>query len=328
MIIVGVDGGATATKCIAVDEQGDLIGFGRGGPSNHVHGKKGLYRLKRALSTVFHETFRGKAPQKADSVCLGMTGVRKGTQGARVVETVVRVMLNAAHIYVCDDLEIALFGATLGQSGVLVYSGTGSHTVAMDNSGKMISVGGWGYLIDDEGSGYDIGRQALKWAFRSQDGRGKPTVLVEKLQDHFRCSSLTEVRTKIYENDGLPRPEVAALARLVAEAAAEGDEVAREILAAAGRALAEMAIVAMRRLNKDFLLPVYPAGGVFQAGKWVLDPFVQVLKQTAPNIEVRMPAFPPVVGAIIIAMRIAGIPPTQSFFENLSTRLKEIDWVT
>jgi len=328
MIIVGVDGGATSTKCLVVDECGHVLGAGRGGPSNHVCGERGVLRLKEALGTVFQSAFGGQHRPRAQSICLGMTGVGKGTQSAQVVEDVTRKFLQAEHLYVCNDLEIALAGASLGQPGVLVYAGTGAHTLGMDETGRTVRVGGWGHLIDDEGAGYDIGRQALKWAFRAQDGRGKPTILAEKLKARFSCQSLDEVREKVYLNDGLSRPEVAALAQLVGEAAEEGDEVAREILARAGRILAETAIVAIKRLGREHAPPpVYTAGGVFRAGKWVLEPFVQSLRQSIPQVEVRMPAFPPVMGAVLLAMKPLKIAPDQAFLKNLSRELEGVGWI-
>lgn len=328
MIVVGVDGGATSTKCLVVDEQGHVLGTGRGGPSNHVYGEKGFRRLKEALEAAFRAAFGGKSRPRVQSICLGMTGATKGTQSAQIVEAVTRTLLEVKHVYVCNDLEIAWVGATLGQPGVVVYAGTGAHTLGIDETGVTVHVGGWGYLIDDEGAGYDIGRQALKWAFRAQDGRGKPTVLVEKLKAHFGCSSLAEVRKKVYLDDGLSRPEVAALARLVGEAAEEGDEVAREILARAGRTLAETAIVAIKKLGReDAPPPVYPAGGVFRAGKWILEPFVHSLRQSIPQVEVRTPAFPPVAGAVFLAMKPLKIALTQAFLENLSRDLEGIEWI-
>lgn len=328
MRIVGVDGGATSTKCLVVNERGQVLGTGRGGPSNHVYGERGLLRLQEALRTAFRTAFGDQYRPMVQSICLGMTGVGKGTQSAQMVETVAREFLQVENLYVCNDLEIALAGASLDQPGVLVYAGTGAHTLGRDETGQTVRVGGWGHLIDDEGAGYDIGRQALKWTFRAQDGRGKPTALAEKLKAHFNCGSLAEVREKVYQDDGLSRPEVAALARLVGEAAEEGDEVAREILAQAGYTLAKTAIVAIQKLGREHAPPpVYTAGGVFRAGKWVLEPFCQALRQVIPQVEIRVPAFPPVVGAVFLAMKPLKLTPDQAFLENLSRRLEGIEWI-
>ncbi|MGC9529332.1 MAG: BadF/BadG/BcrA/BcrD ATPase family protein [Candidatus Bipolaricaulaceae bacterium] len=328
-LIVGVDGGATSTKCLAVDETGAVHGYGRGGPSNHLHGQRGVQRLRSALQGALEAALGRAGRPRVASLCLGMTGVARGRPSAAIVEQVAADYVAADHIQVYNDLEIALVGASLGQPGVLVYAGTGTNTHGVNDAGERVRVGGWGYLIDDEGGGYDIGRQALKWAFRALDGRGRPTVLCDKLKDHFGCHSMTGVRERVYQDDGLSRPEMAALALLVWQAAEEGDPVAREILAGAGSRLAETALVAIRKLNmKGRPVDVYPAGGVFRAGRWVLEPFTAALSRAAPLATVRPPRFPPVVGAVLLALRPLDTQPDSRFLNRLTTglsRAEELD---
>jgi len=328
MQIVGVDGGQSSTRCLVVDEHGHVLGHGRGGPSNHLHGERGIARLRQALATVFAAAFPGKMHPEVTSICLGMTGVTRGEQTQQIVEEIVREYVLPEHIYVCGDMEIALAGAAVLGPGILVYAGTGAHTYGVDEDGREVRVGGWGYLIDDEGAGYDIGRQALKWVFRAEDGRGHPTLLREKLLAHFGCATLGDLRRKVYKDDGLPRSEIAALAQLVSQAAAEGDTVAQSILAQAGQILAETAVTAIRKMGKqDQPITVYPAGGVFNAGPWIMTSFITFLHRNAPYAQVASPRFPPVAGAVFLAMRALGISPDESFLKRLSQELKEIGWM-
>ncbi|MCD5408615.1 hypothetical protein LR090_05285 [Candidatus Bipolaricaulota bacterium] len=325
MRVVGIDGGATSTKCLVVNEVGRVLGWGQGGPANHLAGELGMRRLRTAIEQVVGLSFPGELCPRVDSVCMGKTGFREQEVG--LVRSIIRETLYSDHILVTGDMQIALAGAAWGQPGVLVYAGTGANTYGTDETGREVWVGGWGYLIDDEGGGYDIGRQALKQAFRALDGRSIPTLLQEKLQRHFGCSSMAELLERVYQDDGLSRPEVAALARLVHQAAQEGDTVAQDILARAGRALAQAAITALRRLGKlDQPFTVYPAGGVFRAGHWILDPLVEDIRQQAPLAEVKLPQFPSVVGAVLFAIRQLGMPVDEPFLENLKRDLKEIQW--
>jgi len=115
---------------------------------------------------------------------------------------------------------------------------------------------------------------------------------------------------------------------LVTEAAEEGDRVAQSILAQAGRNLADTAIAALRKLGKNNQrFPVYLAGGVFRAGHWILNPFTQTLRQGAPLAEIRFPRFPPVAGAILLALRSLNIQPNEEFLQNLKRGLGEIGWL-
>jgi len=326
--IVGVDGGQSSTRCLVVDERGHVLGHGRGGPSNHLRGGRGTARLRQALATVFAAALPGEVHPEVAGICLGMTGVTRGEQTQQIVEEIVREYVSPEHMYVCGDMSIALAGAAVLGPGVLVYAGTGANTYGVDESGPKVRVGGWGYLIDDEGAGYDLGRQALKWVFRAEDGRGRPTFLREKFLAHFGCATLRDLLYKVYEGDGLPRPEIAALARLVGEAAAEGDAVAQSILALAGQTLAETAVIAIRKLGKqDQAITVYPAGGVFGAGSWIMKPFITALRSGAPHARVASPRFPPVAGAVFLALRMLDINLDERFLDRLSQGLEEIGWM-
>ncbi len=329
MRIVGVDGGQSSTRCLVVDERGHVLGHGIGGPANHLQGERGITRLRQALATVFKRAFPGEACPKVASICLGMTGVTRGEQTEQIVKEIVEEHLSSELVFVCGDMPIALAGAALLGPGVLVYAGTGANTYGIDEHGREVRVGGWGYLIDDEGAGYDLGRQALKWVFRAEDGRSCATLLREKLLAHFGCTTLKELRRRVYAGDGLPRPDIAALARLVGEGAAEGDAIAQSILASAGKTLAETALTAIRRLGKhDQPVTVYPAGGVFTAGKWIMEPFTSALFSGAPKACVAFPRFPPVVGAVFLALHLLDIDLDDRLLDHLSQGIEEIGWST
>lgn len=319
MRVVGIDAGATSTRCLVVDENGHVRGYGLGGPSNHT-----VTRLQEALEAGFHSAFPGEEYPCVESLCLGKAGILR----SQLIETIIKKYVNPKHLYICGDMSIALAGASLGQPGILVYAGTGANVYGIDEDGNEVRIGGWGYIIDDEGAGYDIGRQALKKVFRAEDGRSQPTLLRKKILTHFGCSSLSEVLEKVYQGGGLPRSEVAALSKLVSEAAEEGDRVAQEIIAQAGRTLADAAIAALRKLNKhNQRFPVYLAGGVFRAGHWILNPFTQTLRQDAPLAEIRFPQFPPVAGAVFLALRLLNLKPNEEFLHNLKKGLGEIGWL-
>ena len=111
---------------------------------------------------------------------------------------------------------------------------------------KWPASGGWGYIYGDEGGGFDITRQALRAALRLEEGWGPPTVLREKLLAATGAPNANDLMHRFYSTDW-PRPKIAALSKLVDEAAANGDAVARDILNGAAQQLAGIA-VACRRL--------------------------------------------------------------------------------
>lgn len=327
LIAIGVDGGQSSTRCLVVDETGTILGHGCGGPSNHAYGGTGRRRLHDALESSIRGALPGIPPVPVESIALGMTGIGKDLGRQDLVKKYVQELVTSSRITICNDLVIALMGASVGRPAIIVYAGTGTHTYGFNEEGNEVRVGGWGHIIDDEGGGYDTGREALKRTFRSEDGREPPTILKSKLLTHFGCTTLAELRNKVYEGAGLGRPEIARLARLVAEVANEGDQIAQAILARAGRILGETAIVALQKLGKSKeSFDVYYGGGVFVAGEHVLHSFRETLAAAAPKVKVRAPAFPPVVGAVFLAFQRAKIPVNEEMLDHLAEGVKQIGW--
>ena len=108
-----------------------------------------------------------------------------GTAGAsnpEIVENIRKAFsgngYNGKLVIVGDDIT-ALKGGLSGRAGAVLISGTGSICNGIDSKGHRLRSGGWGYLIDDAGSGYAIGRDILSQVVRENDGRGEKSVLTE-----------------------------------------------------------------------------------------------------------------------------------------------------
>src|SRR5262249_13889324 len=153
--------------------------------------------------------------------------------------------LRIPHFELVTDARAALEGALDGKQGVVLIAGTGSIAMGMNAARHVERSGGWGPTLGDEGSGYDIARQALKAVIASFDGRAPKTVLTDRICEQFGIETAKDLPGVIYSGDHNGDSEsvaIASLARLVAEAATEGDEVARDILARAGKDLGELAV--------------------------------------------------------------------------------------
>lgn len=301
-LILGVDGGQTSTAALLATSDGMILGTGTGGPANHIHELGGMERMERSLRDAVTSAFvaAGITPFKVESACFGMTG------GAEFVPAVAGKFLNAGSLIAVHDVVTALAGASTATPGIVVIAGTGAIAYGIDAGGNEAKADGWGYLMGDEGSAYAIGLAVLRAAGRAADGRGQATLLAELVPRFWRKSGLAEVRTALY-SDQMTRTEIAGLSWLASCAAEKGDTAAQAILEEAGHNLARTAEAVAVRLNADGArLSVYPTGGVFRAGKWVLEPFERELKQRLPQIEIKPPAFAQVVGSLLLAQRQAG----------------------
>jgi len=144
----------------------------------------------------------------------------------------------------------------------VVSAGTGSIAVGRDRSGTLRRMGGYGWQMGDEGSGYAIGRAALGAVSRARDGRSPTTPLQGRLLGVTRSADFDELVS--WAATATPA-QVAALAPHVLEVAAAGDVVARGILDYAARELSQLAICLQPLLTDRDRMSVALAGGLLEA---------------------------------------------------------------
>jgi N-acetylglucosamine kinase-like BadF-type ATPase len=306
-VFLGIDGGQTSTLAVICNQTGKLLGIGRGGPSNHISEPGGLDRLQSALRDSIQDACLhagidlGSHFPSFKAICCGMTG------GIEFVPGFVDQIATSEILLVHYDLTTTHTGALIGLPGVIVIAGTGSVAYGVNALGHEARSGGWAYLMGDEGSGYDIGRQALIAAARAEDGRGPDTLLLPGVISFYNQKTLWDVRMQIYAHS-IDRPQIAQLSRLVFKAAGQDDAAALAILDHAGRDLAEIALAVMNRLN--LLLEntlVAPVGGLFQPGSALFDLFSHYLQVGAPLATIVAPIYPPVLGAVLLALKAGGV---------------------
>ena len=162
-MIAGIDGGGTSTRLELRDGENRMIRRTAYGPFNvSAVGTDGVRAVIREIA--------GDTDLSAISrFCVGGAGVSFEGLETLLLEEMGRYGFRGK-LLVCSDFEIALRGAMNEPGGILI-AGTGSVAFGINERGMKARVGGWGHLIDDEGSGYAIGRDALAAAVRTEDGR-------------------------------------------------------------------------------------------------------------------------------------------------------------
>jgi N-acetylglucosamine kinase-like BadF-type ATPase len=307
-LFLGVDGGQSSTKALIGDEAGRVLGTGMGGPCNHVGAAEGREKLARAVreSVALAREQAGLDPQRMqfEAACFGMSG------GPADKQAILAEILRAKKLIVTHDALIALAGATGGEPGVVTIAGTGSIAFGRNAAAKTARAGGWGFLFGDEGSGFDIARQALRAALRFEEGWGPQTALYRSLLDAAGAADANELMHRLYTREW-PRPRVAALANLVDNAALAGDELARDILLNAAQQLATLAVSVRRRLfTRGEATMVCYIGGVFRSGM-LLERYRQLV-ELEDGTRSGPPRYNPAAGALLEAYRAAGLQPALS----------------
>lgn len=253
---LGVDGGATKTLAVIVDATGREVGRGVAGSGNQaaVGMKRAIESIRGAVTEAARQA-RTAPPFRA--AWIGLAGIDRPGDRDRLLPHLGAL---AGAVRLTNDAELALTGLD-GAVGVAVIAGTGSIVVGRDATGRMARSGGWGHIIGDEGSGYELGRLALKAAARASDGRGQQTALLPAIMTEWQLSRPDAMIDRVYP-DG-DKGEIARLSALVFVAARDGDAVARRIVRDAATELALAALAVGARLEyPDSGLPIALAGGM------------------------------------------------------------------
>ncbi|HEX5501581.1 MAG TPA: BadF/BadG/BcrA/BcrD ATPase family protein [Thermomicrobiales bacterium] len=310
--LLAVDGGQTSTKALLVAPDGTVLGRGAGGPCDRFDAPGGAARNRAGIQGAIRAASAAAAadghpsPGRVAAIGLGLTGYHAGGPDLPALAVLVREVLAPGRLVAVGDYVTNLAGASGGRPGVAVIAGGGSVAYGRATDGREALVGGYGHLLGDEGSAYDIGRQALRAALRAADGRDAPTALRDAVPAALGVAAPRDLLDVVYR-PAFGRERVAALAPLVAEAARAGDATAARIMAGAGEELAGLALACVCRLGAPGeAVAVYPTGGVFAAGAVLDGPFRAAVRAGWPAARVAAPAYPPVVGALILARRAAG----------------------
>jgi N-acetylglucosamine kinase-like BadF-type ATPase len=296
--VIGIDAGGTKTVCYLADGDGRLLGESRGGGANlQAVGELGL---EKELHGVMARAIADR-PIVPSAICLGIAGVDRPADAA-VVHALMRRIGFQARVAVTNDALVALVAGNGHGPGVVVVAGTGSIAYGRDAAGRAARAGGWGYVLGDEGSGYWMGRLALRAVLREADGRGPATSLTPRILAHFDVARPDALVHEIYASPLKPSA-IAALARHLQAARDEGDETARVILAQGARELVACAASVVRQLALDaqpfrFVL----AGGIFRAVPWLVECLSEGLPALAREAPVVLLDREPAWGAVLLAL--------------------------
>lgn len=295
--VIGVDGGGTKTVGCAAGRDGRIIGRVELGPSNyHVIGLPAFQATMEDLLAALAEQTK-LSRQDLRLFSLGLAGVDRPGDRERILAALAGLGLDCPFL-VNNDARIALAAGLGGGAGIALIAGTGSIAYGVNAAGQTFRAGGWGHLISDEGSGYDIGRQALFRAIRSREGRDRPSDLLDKLLCHLDVDNMDGLIARIY-NPAWSKKDLAALTECVNAAAMVGEPLAVEILAQAGDALTELVeSVLSRGFAKGGPVTVCGYGSVLRHCAVTRE---RVGERLAGRARLLLPDAEPVTGAVRLA---------------------------
>ncbi|WP_179233006.1 N-acetylglucosamine kinase [Paenibacillus rigui] len=304
--VLGFDGGGTKTELIVTDLNGTELLTDRGGASNP---KSLPFDSAMRHLTDMLDALHGKAaylPQQCRGICIGMAGIYMEEEKRRVHEHLARYYTSqgwpAPLISIMNDAEIALMAGVGDTQGMIAIAGTGSIVYGLTPSGNKYRTGGWGHLLGDHGSGYDIGLQTLQAIMLSYDGVLEPTLLTELVLAAYGFESPADLRSYIYEPH-IDKQHVAKFAELCIQAAEAGDSAARDIIGRAASGLADLTEAMLRKDEAFRRLPIAVTGSIFRHSPLFGERYREQLKARGIELEVVSSERKPAYGAALLAVR-------------------------
>ena len=296
---LGIDAGGTKTEFVVGDETRELARVRTGT----------LQRLRTDAQTAkanLEEGLRGLTAasgvsmQSIQRCCIGTSG--------ETVPLVVDWLRQAfegevsGELILVGDVEVALDSVFSGGRGMLVLAGTGSNVAARSASGAIVTAGGWGPAMADQGSAQFLGREGLRRGFLAIDQQ-RPSRLLDAVMN---CWNLGTIGELIEQANANPAPDFSRVAPLVADCAAQGDAVAQEVLEQGGADLAYLAGLLVERLRDleakrgvPFELPVLAvAGSILAHVAPVRRAMERALREHYPAIVFEQTPADPPMGAL------------------------------
>lgn len=298
-LFLGIDGGGTKTEFAVVTAEGNVLSrFIRGGCNpNDVGFQKTLSIISEGIHDMLLEFSAIK------SVFCGVAGILTGGHEKRLRDELIKqypqlkiqIRTDSFNLFAMDD-----------SSDMVVISGTGS-VVFVRHGDTHTRIGGWGYLLDEAGSGYDIGRDAIRAALSEEDSRKKYSCISKMLCERMGVSSIGDNLGKIY---GGGKPYIASLASIVFDAYRIGDEMAAAIIDKNALALAELLNRGVELYGaKPFAIA---SGGIFEHYGDIICPAIKKYS----GVTLKVNKLPPVYGACRRACELEKKEISDNFYLN------------
>lgn len=319
-MFLGVDGGGTKTAFALIDRLGQVLA--RNEQSSAYYLEVGMDGAAAVLARGCAGLFAA-AGVTADDVAFAFFGLPAYGEDRAVqaqLDALPRAVLGHDR-YLCDnDMVCSWAGSLACADGISVIAGTGSMAYGRIG-GQGARAGGWGELFSDEGSAYWIARAGLALFSRMSDGRAPRGPLHGLMRTRLALQDDLDLCQVVYGELKGERSKVAALSRLVSEAAALGDAQAAAILVSAALEVAALVDAVRGQLGVDrgTDVTVSYSGGLFGVEGPLRAPFARVLAaSSAGAYRLMAPRLPPVLGAAVYAAHQVGIPLDAVALERLA----------
>lgn len=294
MLVAGIDGGQSNTIAIVGDETGRILARGTGGPADEIGVAPDSTRLRDALLDALRDAARrAQLPESVnfDAIVAGVSGYNGRVYG-RLPQ------MPSERFILMHDAPIAHAAALAGRPGVVIIAGTGSVVYSRGDDGSSMTLGGWGYVFGDEGSGFRIASDALAALMRAED-EGDTSLEAER---HAACGffampGLRQIGRAFYHGE-ISRDRLAAFAPIVMQF--------ERFAPIAQRGADCLAQLAARAIREGAPARVGLSGGVFN-DKAFRERLSASIYALVPDAQTIAAPYEPAAGALLLAYRELGL---------------------
>jgi N-acetylglucosamine kinase-like BadF-type ATPase len=285
-LYLAIDGGGTKTDAVLFDSTGTIINraIGMGTNPNGMNLDEVTVHFKK----LFTNLLLSNSIKEIKGCFAGLSGSDHPELTKKLADCIQEACPLTIHrLIVGNDAMNALWSGTDGASGLVMIAGTGSIVYGIKNNGVSFRIGGWGYLFGDEGSGYSIGREAIRHVLMTFDDREQTTSLTMALLNYFHVPVISDIVPIIYK---CSKDIIAGLVPVISCEAEQGDHLAKQILINASKELIALVQSGIERFETT--PNVVLVGGIWKC---------RIIRETvcaAVSAPLVFPSCPPVYGSI------------------------------
>lgn len=304
--VIGIDGGGTGSKGITADMNGEILLRFVGGATNYNGGNK--KEIDSNIHALLKEATVGRKISDCQAICIGSAGV-SNPDVVEYLKDAVKKKGFICPVMIVGDSMTAHAGALKNKDGIVLIAGTGAICFGRKINGEAMRVGGYGHLIDDEGSAYDIARRMMREVVRAADGRAEDTILRGLIFERLRISGVGDMISWLYDKER-SKKEVAGLAVLLTEAVERGDKAAIRIADEAAEALVDITTPVINFFDGKTVVAL--SGSVLRNSVIMQECYIKKMQERYPNhfgeeggIRIQEAEFEADYGAVFLALNYA-----------------------
>lgn len=271
-LVIGIDGGGTKTLGVLFNEAGEELLRTEFGFSNFsIDENIAITNIKKTIEALLTQ----RESNDNIVVIMGISGASKLTNKTSFLKELEMLYNVKAELVTDAHIAIHSIDKNPDENVIMAISGTGSAVMMLENDTYHL-IGGYGYLLGDEGSAYHLVIQALKLVTQAFDTNQRLTPLIKKLLSFMEVDNREAFVNYVYK---LRKTELALLAKVISEAALESDEQAHQLLCNEGKLLAHQVMIAEKRLKVKTKVRIAVRGGFVVNAPYVREAFISELKQ-------------------------------------------------